>query len=44
MTKPFLGIELRRANPAFRAELLPRTRDNLLRQYDIDDGDSLAFV
>ncbi|KAL3122898.1 hypothetical protein niasHT_010298 [Heterodera trifolii] len=38
------GVELRRADPAYPSELLCRTRDNLLRQFDIDDGDVLAFV
>uniref|UniRef100_A0A914H2J2 Tubulin-specific chaperone E n=1 Tax=Globodera rostochiensis TaxID=31243 RepID=A0A914H2J2_GLORO len=38
------GVELRRADPAYPAELLCRTMDNLLRQFDIDDGDVLVFV
>ena len=44
VNKMILGIELRRADPNFPAETLSRTKDNLLRQFELEDGDSIIFI
>lgn len=38
------GIELHRLDPSYPAELISRTKDNLLRQFELEDGDTLVFV
>ncbi|CAK5081268.1 unnamed protein product [Meloidogyne enterolobii] len=38
------GVEIQRSDPNFFSELIARTKDNLLRQFDLEDGDTIRFV
>uniref|UniRef100_A0A914LJB8 Tubulin-specific chaperone E n=1 Tax=Meloidogyne incognita TaxID=6306 RepID=A0A914LJB8_MELIC len=38
------GVEIQRSDPNFPSELIARTKDNLLRQFDLEDRDTIRFV
>ncbi|KAL7071334.1 hypothetical protein ACQ4LE_009246 [Meloidogyne hapla] len=38
------GVEIQRSDPNYPSELVARTKDNLLRQFELEDGDTIRFV